>query len=242
MLLFLLVLSGLAFGDYTVKFGDSLSKIAQNELGDGDRWKEIAELNGLKRPYKLEVGQTLKMPEGAVEESNEGTFFEEEEEDGTEFDFDKVLDKAVSIALLLLVPGAPLVLMIIYVLALTFLWALSMRLNCNVMILPEKASLGQCLLLAFLHFFLIFCYFTGNFLLVRVFNGNFALYIPSVVILVLVIIILILYSTKKVINIGWFWSFLFLIFSYTITQLLYLLIVVLIFLAVVSLYAVASIF
>lgn len=30
---------------YTVKSGDSLSEIAQREMGDGDRWKELYEAN-----------------------------------------------------------------------------------------------------------------------------------------------------------------------------------------------------
>lgn len=49
---------------YTVKSGDSLSKIAKNELGDGNAWKKIFETNRdvLDDPDKIFPGQTLKLP------------------------------------------------------------------------------------------------------------------------------------------------------------------------------------
>ena len=47
---------------YTVKEGDSLWSVARNELGDGRRVDEIARLNGLQEPFKIKVGQTLKLP------------------------------------------------------------------------------------------------------------------------------------------------------------------------------------
>jgi nucleoid-associated protein YgaU len=49
---------------YTVKSGDSLSKIAKNELGDGNAWKKIFEANRdvLYDPDKIFPGQTLKLP------------------------------------------------------------------------------------------------------------------------------------------------------------------------------------
>ena len=49
---------------YTVKAGDSLSKIAKNELGDGNAWKKILEANRdvLDDPDKIFPGQTLKLP------------------------------------------------------------------------------------------------------------------------------------------------------------------------------------
>lgn len=49
---------------YTVKSGDSLSKIAMNELGDGNAWKKIFEANRdvLDDPDKIFPGQTLKLP------------------------------------------------------------------------------------------------------------------------------------------------------------------------------------
>lgn len=47
---------------YTVKKGDSLWKIAKNELGKGARYTEIKKLNGLKN-NTIYAGQVLKMPE-----------------------------------------------------------------------------------------------------------------------------------------------------------------------------------
>lgn len=49
---------------YTVKSGDSLSKIAKNELGDANAWKKIFEANSdvLDDPDKIFPGQVLKLP------------------------------------------------------------------------------------------------------------------------------------------------------------------------------------
>lgn len=47
---------------YTVKKGDSLYKIAEKQLGSGSRYPEIAKLNGLKDPNKIQIGQVLKLP------------------------------------------------------------------------------------------------------------------------------------------------------------------------------------
>ena len=47
---------------YTVKSGDSLSKIAKKELGNMNRWKEIASLNGISSPYIIYPNQKLKLP------------------------------------------------------------------------------------------------------------------------------------------------------------------------------------
>ena len=46
---------------YTVKKGDTLWKIAKEQLGSGNRHKEIQTLNGLASD-KLKVGQVLKIP------------------------------------------------------------------------------------------------------------------------------------------------------------------------------------
>ena len=46
---------------YTVKKGDTLWDIAEDELGDGFRYKEIKALNGLKTDT-LQIGQVLKLP------------------------------------------------------------------------------------------------------------------------------------------------------------------------------------
>lgn len=47
---------------YTVKPGDSLSKIAQAYTGNPQRYKEIAAANHIADPRKIEVGQTLTIP------------------------------------------------------------------------------------------------------------------------------------------------------------------------------------
>ena len=47
---------------YTVRTGDSPWRIAQQQLGDGRRYQEIIELNGLKEPYPIHTGQTLRIP------------------------------------------------------------------------------------------------------------------------------------------------------------------------------------
>ncbi|MCC7015282.1 MAG: LysM peptidoglycan-binding domain-containing protein [Planctomycetes bacterium] len=51
---------------YVVKSGDTLSKIAARELGDGDRWNEIKALNPGMDPQKLKVGQSIVLPAGTV--------------------------------------------------------------------------------------------------------------------------------------------------------------------------------
>ncbi|MNR86908.1 1,6-anhydro-N-acetylmuramyl-L-alanine amidase AmpD [compost metagenome] len=49
---------------YTVRKGDSLSKIAQSQLGDAGRWREIYDLNKaqIKNPNLIHPGQVLTMP------------------------------------------------------------------------------------------------------------------------------------------------------------------------------------
>ena len=49
---------------YTVKAGDSLSKIAQREYGDASQWKRIHEANRdlIPNPDLIHPGQTLKLP------------------------------------------------------------------------------------------------------------------------------------------------------------------------------------
>lgn len=50
--------------EYTVKKGDSLSKIAQEQLGNASRWKYLYELNKdrIKDPNKLKAGQKIIIP------------------------------------------------------------------------------------------------------------------------------------------------------------------------------------
>jgi hypothetical protein len=46
----------------TVQRGDTLSKIAQRTYGDPNRWREIAQANGIRDPNKIGVGMTLDLP------------------------------------------------------------------------------------------------------------------------------------------------------------------------------------
>ncbi|MEZ6014099.1 MAG: LysM peptidoglycan-binding domain-containing protein [Planctomycetota bacterium] len=48
--------------DYVVKSGESLSKIAERELGESRRWTEIAALNGIADARTLKAGAKLRMP------------------------------------------------------------------------------------------------------------------------------------------------------------------------------------
>lgn len=50
---------------YLVKKGDTLWDLADKNLGDGSRWREIAKLNNVTDPRKLQIGAKLKFPEGA---------------------------------------------------------------------------------------------------------------------------------------------------------------------------------
>ena len=47
---------------YTVQKGDSLWRIAQNELGNGARYKEIVALNKMNNPNSLSIGTVLLLP------------------------------------------------------------------------------------------------------------------------------------------------------------------------------------
>jgi len=52
------------YGYYTVKAGDTLSKLAKAHLGDAKRYMEIFNLNKgiLKDPDMIKVGQRLQLP------------------------------------------------------------------------------------------------------------------------------------------------------------------------------------
>lgn len=50
---------------YRVRADDSLWRIADRALGNGERWKEILALNPGLDPSKLDVGTELKLPSGA---------------------------------------------------------------------------------------------------------------------------------------------------------------------------------
>ena len=50
---------------HIVRRGESLWSIAQSELGDPRQWPRLAHLNRLEQPFKLLIGQELKLPEQA---------------------------------------------------------------------------------------------------------------------------------------------------------------------------------
>src|SRR4051812_9869888 len=58
---------GSAMGTYTVKAGDTLSKIAKEKLGDANAYHDIFNANRdqLSDPDKIQPGQVLKIPQHA---------------------------------------------------------------------------------------------------------------------------------------------------------------------------------
>lgn len=60
-------------GNYTVKRGDNLWKIAQNTYGDGNKWTQIAQANKLKNPRLVFSGQKLVLPKQTVAETKPKT-------------------------------------------------------------------------------------------------------------------------------------------------------------------------
>lgn len=47
---------------HVVKEGESLALVAIRELDDHSRWREIADLNAIRDPRRLEAGQELVLP------------------------------------------------------------------------------------------------------------------------------------------------------------------------------------
>ena len=57
-----IVTSGGAEQPYTVKPGDSLSKISKVFYGNANKYNEIAEANGIANPDLIKVGQQINVP------------------------------------------------------------------------------------------------------------------------------------------------------------------------------------
>ena len=57
-----IVTTGGAEQSYTIKSGDSLSKIAQLFYGNGNKYPKIVEANGIKDPNNVPIGTTLSLP------------------------------------------------------------------------------------------------------------------------------------------------------------------------------------
>lgn len=51
--------------EYTIKSGDTLEGIARAELGDGQRWRQIVEMNPGLDPKSLKIGRKITLPAGA---------------------------------------------------------------------------------------------------------------------------------------------------------------------------------
>jgi nucleoid-associated protein YgaU len=47
---------------YTIQSGDNLSKIAKRFYGDANKYREIAQANGIADPDKIRAGQGLNLP------------------------------------------------------------------------------------------------------------------------------------------------------------------------------------
>ena len=52
---------------YVVRQGDTLEAIARAQLGDGQKWRQIAAANPGVNPNNLKIGQSLSIPERGVE-------------------------------------------------------------------------------------------------------------------------------------------------------------------------------
>lgn len=52
---------------YVIRQGDTLEAIARAQLGDGQKWRQIAAANPGVNPSNLKIGQSISIPEGGVE-------------------------------------------------------------------------------------------------------------------------------------------------------------------------------
>ncbi len=56
----------LTYRNYTVTAGDTLYRIAQNQMGDGNKWRDLLKANPSLKPQQLRVGQRLLVPVPSV--------------------------------------------------------------------------------------------------------------------------------------------------------------------------------
>jgi LysM repeat protein len=49
--------------EYVVQHGDTLLSIAEKMLGQASRWPEIANLNNIRNPNLIFIGQRLSLPD-----------------------------------------------------------------------------------------------------------------------------------------------------------------------------------
>lgn len=61
-------------GVYEVRPGDTLYAIAHRFLGDGNRYTELAQLNGIQNANLISVGQQLQLPQAESSEKSEVVF------------------------------------------------------------------------------------------------------------------------------------------------------------------------
>ena len=58
--------------EYTIKPGDSLSKIARDQLGDINLWQELARINNISNPNLIQPGQVISLSIHAEANESDG--------------------------------------------------------------------------------------------------------------------------------------------------------------------------
>ena len=61
----------------TLGKGDTLYGLAKQHLGDGSKWREIADANNIKDPTKLAIGEKIKIPAKRVPAFTAGKMFKD---------------------------------------------------------------------------------------------------------------------------------------------------------------------
>lgn len=190
------ILTGLVRADYTVKSGDTLSSISQQQLGSSARWQEIAELNGIADPYNIKIGQTLKLPNGTQKNKPSS------QSDRS----DTAAKPSKFIALVIAgIMGGGLVVVLMAAAFATLVQAVLLKLAC--LITKLSLSFGKCFKLALIITVPGFiCQLTINLLALA---NPFI--IPVVALFYLVIII---YATCKIAEVSWLRAILLLLISW----------------------------